>query len=43
MYKNHIGILDLKKKRIDDIAVPTSGEIEGICYTSKQTDKAGNN
>jgi Tol biopolymer transport system component len=43
MYKNHIGILDLKKKRIEDIAVPTSGEIEGICYTPRQAAKTGNN
>jgi len=43
MYKNHIGILDLKKKRIEDIAVPTSGEIEGICYTPRQADTTDNN
>lgn len=42
MHTNHIGILDIQKKRIYDIEVPTSGEISGICYrpliTVKTTD-----
>lgn len=32
MYKNRIGIADLKKKKIHVIKVPTDGEINGICY-----------
>jgi len=32
MYQNHIGIADLKKKKIYVIKVPTDGEINGICY-----------
>ncbi len=34
MYENHIGIADLEEKKIYDIKVPTSGEINGLCYKS---------
>jgi hypothetical protein len=43
MYENHIGILDLQKKKIYDIEVPTSGEISGICYRPKQAGKTNGN
>ena len=35
MYINHIGIADLEKKKIYRLKVPTTGEINGICYRSK--------
>lgn len=35
MYENHIGIADLEKRRIYDITVPTTGEINGMCYKLK--------
>lgn len=36
MYQNHIGIADLKKKKIYVMKVPTDGEINGMCYKPKK-------
>lgn len=35
MYQDHIGIADLRTKKIKDISIPTKGEIRGICYKDK--------
>jgi len=38
-YVNHIGIADLRTKKIYDIEVPTSGEIRGVCVEANYPSK----